>query len=112
VLQAAPWSLAAANAARASCDRSQTPISSIALWHPAGAPNEVVLAFRERTQADVDVGVLRSLCELDGFARQDLMGAVVDHNRRKAGQISVEHVASRIIPGHARAADPQLAKCL
>jgi hypothetical protein len=63
-----------------------------------------VLAFGEGMQADVDPGVLRSLCELYGFARQDLMGAAVDHNRRKAGRISVKHVDPRIVPGHGRAA--------
>ena len=80
----------------------------VRLWHATSAPDEVVLAFGEGMQADVDAGVFRSLWELDGFPRQHLMGAVVDHNRRKADQISVKHVDPGIIPGHARAADPQL----
>src|SRR6266849_4467133 len=82
----------------------------VRLWNVAGAPDEVVLAFGQRMEADVDAGVFRSLCELDGFARQDLMSAVVDHDWRKAGQISVKHVDPGIVPGHVRVADPQLPK--
>jgi hypothetical protein len=94
---------------RCQCDetelRSQPAVDLfdclVRLWHATSAPDEVVLAFGEGMQADVDAGVFRSLCELDGFPRQHLMGAVVDHNRRKADQISVKHVDPRIIPGHA-----------
>jgi hypothetical protein len=69
-----------------------------------------MLAFGKRMQADVDAGVVRSLCELYGFAGQDLMGAVVDHDRRKASEISVKHIDPRVIAGHVRIADPQFPK--
>jgi hypothetical protein len=35
-------------------------------------------------QADIDAGGFRSLRELNRFAGQHLMGAVVDHDRGKA----------------------------
>jgi hypothetical protein len=61
-------------------------------------------------QADIDAGVFRSLRELDGFADQQFVGAVVHHDRGKAGQISVEQIDPGIIHGHARPADPRLSK--
>jgi hypothetical protein len=41
-------------------------------------------------ETDIDAGVFRSLRELDGFTGQHLMAAVVDFDRWKGGQISVE----------------------
>lgn len=52
------------------------------LGHTTGAENEIVLAFRQRTQADVDASHLSSLRELDCFPNQKLVGAVVDSCRK------------------------------
>src|SRR5262249_32415623 len=75
-----------------------------------GTEDERVLAFREGMQAEIDAGIFRALRELDGFADQRLIGAVVDLERWKAGQISVEHIDPGIVPGHTCAAEPRLAK--
>jgi hypothetical protein len=67
--------------------RGHPAISSIAwstLWHTASTEYEVVVTFGSGAQADIDVGVFRSLREIDGFAGQHLMGAVVDHDWREA----------------------------
>src|SRR2546425_6085104 len=80
------------------------------LGHTAGTEDERVLAFREGMQADIDASIFRALRELDGFADQRLIVAVVDLERWKAGQISVEHIDPGIVPGHTCPAEPRLAK--
>ena len=82
----------------------------IHLGHTASTEDEVMLTFRQGMQADVEAEAFRARPELDGLAGEQLVGALIDHHRRKAGQISVERIDPRIIHGHACAADPGLSK--
>src|SRR5262249_60352763 len=70
------------------------------LGHTTGAEKEIVLPFGQRTQGDVDPSRLSSLSELEGFPNQKLVRTVVDHDGRKAGQVGLEHIDSRIVRGH------------